>query len=458
MALNRKAWESSVIPALGCAVSVSVDTVTISRTLLSSSLAGASERIIDVAQITDASLQAPSATLPGAVTLELSGAADGTKNEPAGTVLVRFAPHQAGQAEMFYRAVESARSGETPVDDAQALPVEGLNALALGVCFSSANSGALRAVAAVPVRGGQPDEPVDITSADDMARVLRQVQESQGTDAGAVLVAHNAQLVCGELLRAGYFDSSPALSFGCTLALSRALDATLTDHSLGGVTASVGLGDASGAGAAFASPAQLARENAQNVARVLAALARRASAPAGTDELFYSQQLCLGSVDPQAHSILPVLIDMSGATIASARSVGRKPDPGAAGSQGEDAQAEAAPRRGPAPWARVATPEEIPEPNPDADPSGLLFSQTVTLTGDFSPFDKGQLWAGIAHRGGQVAKNVTKKTSILVVGEWNTVTSKEKRARELQEAGQNIQIWQASDLIATLGLDEEPPF
>jgi len=38
------------------------------------------------------------------------------------------------------------------------------------------------------------------------------------------------------------------------------------------------------------------------------------------------------------------------------------------------------------------------------------------------------------------------------------VTSKEKRARELQDKGQDIQIWQASQLLEALGLDEKPPF
>ena len=45
-----------------------------------------------------------------------------------------------------------------------------------------------------------------------------------------------------------------------------------------------------------------------------------------------------------------------------------------------------------------------------------MFGQNVTLTGDFEPFDKGLLWSKIAERGGKVGKNVTKKTTILVVG------------------------------------------
>ena len=53
----------------------------------------------------------------------------------------------------------------------------------------------------------------------------------------------------------------------------------------------------------------------------------------------------------------------------------------------------------------------------------------------------------IAEAGGIVAKNVTKKTTLLIVGEWATMTSKEKRARELQEQGQELEIWQFEEFL-----------
>ena len=53
-----------------------------------------------------------------------------------------------------------------------------------------------------------------------------------------------------------------------------------------------------------------------------------------------------------------------------------------------------------------------------------------------------------------MGKNVTKKTTVLVVGEWATMTSKEKRARELNDKGQDIQIWPADKLLEVLGLSE----
>ena len=57
-----------------------------------------------------------------------------------------------------------------------------------------------------------------------------------------------------------------------------------------------------------------------------------------------------------------------------------------------------------------------------------------------------------------MGKNVTKKTTILVLGEWATTTSKEKRADELNDKGQGIEKWPASKLFEVLELETEPPF
>ena len=98
------------------------------------------------------------------------------------------------------------------------------------------------------------------------------------------------------------------------------------------------------------------------------------------------------------------------------------------------------PTRQRAPWAKVATPDEVPEANKDADIDSPFYGQNVTVTGDVAPYDKGEVWDMIAQAGGTVGKNVTKKTTMLIVGEWATMTSKEKRARELQDKGQDIRI------------------
>ena len=111
-----------------------------------------------------------------------------------------------------------------------------------------------------------------------------------------------------------------------------------------------------------------------------------------------------------------------------------------AGGGDEGASSKKTQQRAPAPWAKVATPDEVPETNDEADIDGPIYGQTVCVTGDVEPYDKGEVWDMIASRGGVVAKNVTKKTTMLIVGEWHSMTSKEKRARELQDKGQELQI------------------
>src|SRR5699024_15584 len=170
------------------------------------------------------------------------------------------------------------------------------------------------------------------------------------------------------------------------------------------------------------------------------------------DALPICQGFTLGSLDTER--VYPVLRDRSGANVAvQRRRLGldtrvtgtpptppapASPAPAATGGRADGQASQSTPQepaakekpRVRAPWDKVSTPEVIPDPNPDADPNGLLFGQNVTLTGDFEPYEKGALWQRIADQGGQVGKNVTRKTTILVAGPWATITSKQKRAEE----------------------------
>ena len=107
-------------------------------------------------------------------------------------------------------------------------------------------------------------------------------------------------------------------------------------------------------------------------------------------------------------------------------------------------------------WQRVATPDTVPEANTEADANGPIFGQNVTVTGDFAPYEKGEVWDMIAEAGATVGKNVTKKTTLLVIGEWGSVTSKEKRARELKDKGQDITLWSFDELLSALGKSRRP--
>lgn len=91
-------------------------------------------------------------------------------------------------------------------------------------------------------------------------------------------------------------------------------------------------------------------------------------------------------------------------------------------------------------WASVVAPSEVPQANEDADPQGRFYGQVVVCTGEFGTVGKGELWQALAERGATVAKGVTKKTTVLIVGDWDSVTSKEKKALQLIEKGQPIEI------------------
>lgn len=109
-------------------------------------------------------------------------------------------------------------------------------------------------------------------------------------------------------------------------------------------------------------------------------------------------------------------------------------------------------------WKRVSTPDVVPEPDLTADANGPVFGQNVTVTGDVEPYDKGEIWDMIAAAGGTVGKNVTKKTTVLVIGSWGSTTSKEKRARELRDKGQEIALWSLDEFLTKVGRQPRPDF
>ena len=106
------------------------------------------------------------------------------------------------------------------------------------------------------------------------------------------------------------------------------------------------------------------------------------------------------------------------------------------------------------PSGRKGSGTSAPEQNSAADVDGPVFGETVVITGDVEPYSKGEVWDMLADAGAIVAKNVTKKTTLLILGEWATVTSKEKRARELQEQGQELAIWTFEELLQKLGVQD----
>lgn len=401
---------------------------------------------------------------------------------------VEFSPNQQASARDFVSAVEAAMRGETPA----AAGVEGLNFVALEVNTANVSFGSVCRVAAVRFTDGEPAgervwlcrppvsdstfdglhvarhgvTPEDVAGSPSFAETLPEILDFTG---GLPLLAHNAQFAVTALRDAAAAAEVQGVEgpFGCSLALVRHSPLEVADRRLPSVSSALGL----------EVPSLLdALSVARAAGEITVTLARQLRHRGSLMELLHSRGLTLGEIS--GLTITPVLVDRSGAGRSLQASGVTSPAPQAA-LRGEEAQASgagtdfreptapkaAAPaeesganKRGPAPWQAVATPDQIPEPSAGASPDDPLNGQNITLTGDFEPYDKGMLWSAIAEHGGQVAKNVTKKSTILVTGAWATKTSKEKRAEELIEKGQNIRIWSADQLYAALGLDEQPPF
>lgn len=470
-----------MIPAQGAQLTVSNDSIQIHYSDLLSAIYS-SDVEVAVKEVTGVESIPPTALTSGVVRLDGIG------------VDVVFAPNQQNDAADFLAAVEAARRGEAaeptliPGLDFVGFDVETANGDWGSICqlgvvrYIDGVEVAAESWLCVPPPGIDTFDPAniaihgitpeDVRDQPTFAERLPQLVEFIGD---LPFVAHYAQFDATALHRACQAADvpAPALFFSCSLTLARGERLEIKSHSLPYVAEHLGV--------------ELRRhhdatEDARACAGITVALARRHRFQGNLMEFTHNRGLTLGSLADGR--VFPVLRDRSGASIAIQQrklaagssagalvegtpATGSDPTdrPGVADADlvtEEQIAAESKPkgagRRGPAPWAAVATPDTIPEPNEAADPAGVLFGQNVTLSGDFEPYDKGQLWAGIAHHGATVGKNVTKKTTILVAGTWATKTSKQKRAEELIAKGQDIKIWSAEELYSVLGLDEEPPF
>lgn len=124
----------------------------------------------------------------------------------------------------------------------------------------------------------------------------------------------------------------------------------------------------------------------------------------------------------------------------------------------------------PSPVASVAEswlgwPEEgaNPEPNPEADANHPLFGQTVVFTGNLQ-IPRGSAKAKAAHLGACPASSVTRKTTVLVVGDGfiaadlrrgetagSRLTAKAKRVLELHGKGQQIEVLSEGEFMQMIG-------
>ncbi|WP_018297047.1 exonuclease domain-containing protein [Corynebacterium lubricantis] len=459
-----------MIEAHGATITVTNEEIKIAPTVLAASLRGLSgDASIDVASVDNVALVEGDAWDSSFVSITTS----------AGTTTIEFAPGAIARATELKNAIGAAQQGTAPSEESQA-EIPGFNFVGFDVETANSQWGSICQIGVVKVLNGReteraswlctPPEPFSsfdpfnvrihgITS-DDVANqpsFQERLAEFRDFVGELPIVAHNAQFDTTALRDASVASGEPIphLLFACTLAQSRASSLKVDNHKLPTVAAELGV---------ELSHHHDAAADASAAAQIMVEFARRAGHSGSLMEFIHASGFTLGVIEDKR--IVPVLKDRSGASRALQASQLARIE---AGESVPAAQLSPAPevsgagtdqpsRRGPAPWQSVSTPDEIPEPNLAASPSHPLYGQNVTLTGEFEPFDKGTLWHGIANAGGQVAKNVTKKTTILVTGVWATMTSKEKRARELMEKGQNIEIWSEEKLLGVLGLDEQPPF
>lgn len=386
----------------------------------------------------------------------------------ADETVIRFTPGDTKGPERLRATVEAAQSGKKISTDS----IPGFSFVAFDVETANQHWGSICQMGLVRVVDGEITEraswlcrpPTGIDEFDPFNVDCHGITEESVADEPDVgelferfsdfvgdlpVVAHNAYFDASALRYAALATGKeiPTITFGCSLAQSRAAGLDVANHRLPTVAEYFGV------------PLKNHHDacaDAEACAGVMLGLARRAEHSGTLADYVHSTGFALGSVGKLR--VTPVLKDLSGAQTALQAAAAGKSRTSDASGAGNSAGKSGKSGRGPAPWQSVATPDTIPEPAVDADPDSPLYDQHVTLTGEFEPFDKGQLWEGIAARGGQVGKNVTKKTTILVVGEWASMTSKEKRARELMEKGQDIEIWPAEKLLDVLGLNEQPPF
>ena len=389
-----------MIAALGTRVVVTGAAAEIHPEELAAALRGSSEpTVINLDDITNTEVRSGDSWDESTVAIESGGE----------TVTVRFAP---GDTEGPQQLCALLTGKSVSVDT-----ITGFSFVAVAVHTASQDWGSVDRVDLARVTDGEVTERLSLEPP---------TKEALADFIGdSPLVGYNGYFDASALRYAGLVSDLP---FACVLTQARAAELDVPNHKLDTLAEFFGVD---------ADPAS-----------VMAALARHAKHTGSLEDFIHASGFAMGTVS--ADRVIPVLRDFSGAASSIQKASKAEKDTPKKEQQGNN--------RGPAPWQSVATPDTIPDPAVDADPNSPLYGQNVTLTGEFDPFDKGQLWDGIANQGGQVGKNVTKKTTILVTGEWATMTSKEKRARELMDKGQDIDIWPAEKLLNVLGLDEEPPF
>ncbi|MDC3728938.1 MULTISPECIES: exonuclease domain-containing protein [Rhodococcus] len=233
------------------------------------------------------------------------------------------------------------------------------------------------------------------------------------------LVAHNAAFDTGAV-RATCDHSAlpwPTLRFGCTMIWSRRHLSDLISYRLPIVAEELGI--------------ELTQHHdaaADAIATANIALALAASTGAGTlDELAEHFGTTLGRIEPSGW------VGCRGERTERARGGG---------------------------GSRIV----LPDTATDADPNHPLYGHTVAFTGGLMSMSRQTAMETVARCGATPAKSVTRRTTLLVIGDGFTgnspdefTTRKAAKAVELRSKGTHIEVLTETDLIELLSQDTTPP-
>ncbi len=103
---------------------------------------------------------------------------------------------------------------------------------------------------------------------------------------------------------------------------------------------------------------------------------------------------------------------------------------------------------------------DIPVANPNANPLHPFYGREIVFTGALGSMTRSVAWQRVAEAGGQPASGVTKHTNVLVIGyqaagklrPGEDLSSKARKARDLRELGQQIEIMPEIDFAQLLAL------
>lgn len=105
--------------------------------------------------------------------------------------------------------------------------------------------------------------------------------------------------------------------------------------------------------------------------------------------------------------------------------------------------------------------QALPERNASTDPTHPLFGEVVCFSGDLNGFTRADAQRIVADFGATVAANVTKKTTLVVMGQYDPATlragaklsTKIEKALGLASNGQRIEVIEESTFIELINLD-----